>query len=123
MAVEYYKKAIERCDTRYESDNILINKANEGITDCERRKSMGLVDIGKHRSAKENPTHSIVQTAQVTHQKEVSIVKYEYKVLEIIIEKLEKKINELGAVGWEVVGYAPGGNQYWCSCVLKRIKA
>ena len=45
---------------------------------------------------------------------------YKYKILEIQKDELEKRLNELGALGWEVVGYAQGVNPYWCSCVLKR---
>ena len=48
LAIDYYRKAIARCDRQYESDRMLIEKAQEGIADCESRKSMGLEDKGNN---------------------------------------------------------------------------
>jgi tetratricopeptide (TPR) repeat protein len=39
-STSYYKKAIERCDTSYESDRQLISQARAAIADNERRKSI-----------------------------------------------------------------------------------
>jgi len=44
-STEYYKKAIERSDTNYESDRRLIAQAKTAIEDNERRKAM-LGDMG-----------------------------------------------------------------------------
>ena len=48
LAIDYYRKAIARSDRQYESDRMLIEKAQEGIADCESRKSMGLEDKGNN---------------------------------------------------------------------------
>ena len=47
-STKYYKKAIDRGDQRYESDQIMIRNANEAIESNERRKSI-LEDVGKYR--------------------------------------------------------------------------
>ena len=49
LSTKYYEKAIERCNTSYASDQMLIQKAKEGIESNKRRLSMGLQDMGKNR--------------------------------------------------------------------------
>ena len=53
LAVKYYNKAINRCDTSYESDRALIQNAKAGIADCEKDISIGLEDQGKYRLDKD----------------------------------------------------------------------
>ena len=53
LAVQYYNKAIARCDKKYESDRLLIQQAQEGISNSQRRKAMGLEDRGERRPSVE----------------------------------------------------------------------